>query len=343
MSIRVGIVGCGGTGTMHRSCIAVSDQAQLVAVWDIDQPKCRVKAEEWGADASPSFMALLERSDIDAVYVTTPTPSHCEIVLAALDHKKHVFVEKPLARTLEQGRTMVEAMERSGLVCMVGQCIRFWPEYRILKDALTDGRWGKLITARFHRTAGCPSWDAGNWFADGAQSGGAALDLHTHDTDFVVSLLGQPESVRSFGTYTEKNGWWQIVTQYVYPGGPQMYAEGAWYFVEEFPFNMSFRANFEGGILDYDMSRRRTLLFHPVKGKTIKPRLPRLPKMKGEGINISDLGAYYLEDQHFFECIVKGRKPETSTFKTSYESAQVVFAEIRSAEESRPVAISEMT
>ena len=105
---------------------------------------------------------------------------------------------------------------------------------------------------------------------------------------------------------------------------------------------MSFHANFEEGILDYDMSRRRTILFHPTKGKTVKPRLQRMPKLKAEGINITDLGAYFLEDQHFFECILKGREPETSTFRTSYQSSQVVFAEIRSAEENRRVTIAEM-
>lgn len=342
MSVQIGIVGCGGMGNMHRSCCVLSDAAKLIAVWDVDWEKCKAKASEWGVEACPSLEDLLSKPEIDAVFVTTPTPSHAEIALAVLNHKKHVFVEKPLARTLEQARMLKEAMARTDRICMVGQCIRFWPEYRFLKEAVTDGRWGRLVTARFHRTAACPSWDKGNWFADGEQSGSAALDLHTHDTDFVVYAAGIPDAVQSFGTYDRKAGWWQIVSRYIYPNGPQVYSEGAWYFVEEFPFNMSYRANFEEGILDYDMSREKPLWFHPKSGKPFEPELPPMPKLKGEGINISDLGAYFLEDQYFFECIAQGKKPDTATFETSYDSARVVFAEIRSAEEDRRVKIVEM-
>lgn len=341
MSIQVGVIGCGGMGNFHRSCCAASELAHLVAVTDIDQEKCRAKAEEWNAEACPSIESLLGRSDIDAVFVTTPTLSHAEIALAAIEREKHVFVEKPMARTLAQARSMADAMSRTDRVCMVGQCIRFWPEYRLLKESTADGRWGRLLSARFHRTCACPAWTTGHWFADEAQSGSAALDLHTHDTDFVVYLLGQPQSVQSFGTRDE-TGWWQIVTHYMYSDGPVVYGEGAWYYVEEFPFNMTYRAVFEAGILDYDMSRSRSLLFHPKEGKPSEPRLPKPPKMRAEGINISDLGAYLLEDQHFFECIKTAREPETATFRTSYQSIQVVFAEIRSAEENRAVPIAEM-
>ena len=342
MTVRVGVIGCGGMGNFHRLCCAASGSARLVAVTDIDQDKCRTKAEEWGAEACPSVQSLLERADIDAVFVTTPTPSHAEIALAALQRGKHVFVEKPIARTLDQARAMMDAMTRTDRVCMVGQCIRFWPEYRLLKEGTAGGRWGRVLSARFHRTCACPVWTTGHWFADESQSGSAALDLHTHDTDFVVYLLGQPQSVQSFGT-RDDTGWWHIVTHYMYPDGAAVYAEGSWYYVEELPFNMSFRVVFETGVLDYDMSRRRrTLLFHPKTGKPSKVRLPRTPKMQAEGINISDLGAYFTEDQHFLECIKTGREPETATFRTSYQSIQVVFAEIRSAEEKRPVAIAEM-
>ncbi len=342
LPVRIGIIGCGGMGNMHRASCALNELAELVAVADADPDICQAKAKDWGAEAAPNYKALLERSDIDAVFITTPTPTHAELAVEALEHGKHTFVEKPMARTIEQAKTMVDAANRTDRISMVGQVIRFWPEYRVFREAVAENRYGQLRSLRLHRTGGCPTWGVNNWFTEGTQSGSAALDLHTHDTDFVVFLLGKPDAVHSHGS-KDHTGWWSIITQYVYSDGPSVYAEGSWYYSEKFPFNMSFRAVFEEGVLDYDSGRDDTLLFYPKAGEPDKPRLPEIPKAQAEGINITDIGAYYLEDIHFFECIAKGQKPETATFQTSYEALQVVFSEIRSAEENKPVRIENLT
>ena len=74
--------------------------------------------------------------------------------------------------------------------------MRFWPGWSWLKTAIEDGRYGKVLAARFRRVSGPPGWSKGTYFK-GAESGGALLDLHIHDTDFIQFLFGRPTSVFS--------------------------------------------------------------------------------------------------------------------------------------------------
>lgn len=330
--IRIGIIGCGGMGKMHSQAALACGTAQLIAGADELVDKAKEFAEKFSCAWEPSPAALLKRSDIDAVMICTPTPSHHTLALEALAAGKHVFLEKPMARTLAQAEEVWAAAKRSNRCCQIGHVLRFWPEYVFLKEVVRDGRWGKPVQMKFVRVCAQPTWTANNWYIDPALSGGAALDLHLHDTDMVHFLLGIPKRVLSQGV-KDQTGWRSITTHYEYPNGPLVQAEGTWYHAEKFGFNMSYIAAFEKGVLDYNCSRSPSLLFYPNQGEAQEPKLPKPPATKpAEGINISDLGGYLLQDQYFFACVGAGKPPETATFEDGRNSLATVEAEIRSAE-----------
>ena len=78
---------------------------------------------------------------------------------------------------------------------MVAQVLRFWPEFAAIKDLLESGEYGSLRGAHFKRVISRPDWSGDDWFADPSKTGGAIVDLHIHDTDFVHYLFGKPSAV----------------------------------------------------------------------------------------------------------------------------------------------------
>ena len=140
---------------------------------------------------------------------------------------------------------MVKAVRAAKIKFMVGHVIRFWPEYQLLKQYADEKPLGPLVSLALRRFGEMPTGWKG-WFRKPALSGGAALDLHIHDVDYVLYLLGKPKGLDSVGAY-RGGSWDQIATHYHYPG-VGVTAEGGWWDAPE-PFEMAFRAVFAKGIL----------------------------------------------------------------------------------------------
>ncbi len=338
--VRLGIIGCGGMGNMHAQACLVSGAATLTAVADDYEENAKKLAQTANCDYHTNYKDLLSRGDVDVVMICTPTPSHYSLGMEALAAKKHTFIEKPLARKSDRARELVQEAEKQGVYTMVGHVLRFWPEYTILREALEDQRWGKLKAARFIRWSNQPAWSVGNWLLDPELSGGAAFDLHLHDTDMVLYLFGEPKSVFSAGV-KDYAGWRHITTHYFYEGdSPAITAEGGWYEGEKYPFRMGFVAHFEEGVLDYDCSRPQPFIFYPKEGDEQVPALPEVPKTKPvEGINVTDLGGYLLQDTYFFQQLAENKAPSRASFEVGLKAIQTVEREIQSAEKREVVTL----
>ena len=167
------------------------------------------------------------------------------------------------------------------------------------------------------------------WFRKPALSGGAALDLHIHDVDYALYLLGKPKSLDSVGV-CRGGAWNQIATHYHYPG-VAVTAEGGWWDAPE-PFEMAFRAVFAKGILSYSSKNQPLVCYE--KGKP--PALVNVPQPKtGDvqaGGNISSLGGYFNEVKYFVDCLKAGRAPETATAEDARDAVALVFREMASAQ-----------
>jgi predicted dehydrogenase len=180
-------------------------------------------------------------------------------------------------------------------------------------------------------------WAWKGWLLKAQASGGAALDLHIHDTDWILYTLGRPQAVTSQGRFS-KTGCDFIVTQYHYDKAMAV-AEGGWGFAPAFPFRMAFVALFEGGQVEFDTGNTPAFsLFGAGKTKPQKIKVkPAPPAPPIPGGNITDCGGYYFECQYFVECCQKKQAPAVVTPENAMEAVEVTLAELKSAETGKTV------
>jgi predicted dehydrogenase len=200
---------------------------------------------------------------------------------------------------------------------MIAQCVRFWPEYVALRQAVERGTYGALISLHMSRLGGRPIWSWENWFQDPARSGGAVYDLHIHDVDYVQSLLGMPDRVQATGRATGATGGIDAVhALYEYEGGPQVHLVGGWS-VAQIPFQAKFEAWFERGVLRYDGRGDPTLtLYADLEQTTPQPA------------EYEPGDAYYNEIAYFVDCLERGVEPERCPARSARDSLALVEREI---------------
>ncbi len=270
-----------------------------------------------GVKAYRDYAAMLADPEIDAIDICAPTGTHEELAVAALRAGKHVLCEKPLARNSAQARRIVEAARVAKGFFMPAMCIRFAPEWAFLKQAIHDGRFGKVLAATFRRVAEPPGWGQHN-FLNGERSGGALLDLHIHDADFVQYCFGVPRSVLATG-YTHLSGAIDhVITNYEVASGAMVYAEGTWAMTPGFGFNMSYTANFERATLDYDMSRGKDALKLAEKGQPARV-------IAGTGTD-----CYIEELRYFVDAIANQRPPSVVNADDGLKAVELCEAEEKS-------------
>lgn len=309
-------------GRMHANVYKQLPTAKLVACVDKNEETRSKYLEEFGLMAYATLEEMLAGEELDAIDICLPTYLHKDFSVRALEAGKHAFCEKPMAMNLAEADEMIAARDRSGKALMIGHCIRFWPEYALLKQIAEDGRYGQLLSLNLTRLAQFPSWSADNWLADETKAGGGVLDMHIHDTDFALYLLGQPSHISSVGNVDEKGPSYASTT-FSYPNS-FVHLEGGWNFPAETPFRMTFRANFESGAVFMDGGPMTIY----EEGK--KPFTPEFKKMEAQGGgNLSDLGGYYLELEYFVDRIQKGLPLEVVTAESSRETLKMVLEEIR--------------
>ena len=307
-------------GRMHASVYETLDGAELVVVCDKSADRLSDFATSFGCATFQDFDQMVA-SGIDVVDICLPTHLHKEFVLRAAAAGKQVFCEKPMALNLSDADTMIRACEDANVVLMIGHCIRFWPEYSLLKGLVESQELGKLLSLNLTRYGQFPSWSSDNWLADESKAGGGVLDMHIHDTDFAHFLLGEPHEMVSFGSI-DSTGPSQVFTTMVF-GGTVVHLEGGWNLPDHTPFRMSFRAIFENGAAIMDGGPLQ--IFE--NGK--QPVTPEFPKMQATGGgNISDLGGYYHELKYFVDCVTTNTPLKTVTPQTSRQSLATTLKEI---------------
>ncbi|HET6569039.1 MAG TPA: Gfo/Idh/MocA family oxidoreductase [Rhodothermales bacterium] len=148
--VRVALVGLGGHGLTIQRAVESAENLQVVAVCDLDPSEMRAAAERFGCDAVPSYDQVLARDDVDAVSLVTPNHLHRAQAEAAFAAGRDVFVEKPIANTVAEGLSMVQAAEAAGRVLMVGHNMRFSPAAQDARETIHQGRLGQIVSAEIH-------------------------------------------------------------------------------------------------------------------------------------------------------------------------------------------------
>ena len=325
--VRVGIIGLGMMGRTHYEAyeklpgvrvVAIADESPQRAAGDLSGTAGNVL--EGGLSKLPmdrikgftDYRELIKLADLDAIDVCVPTPHHLQVALDAIATGKHVLCEKPLARTADDAQKIADAAGKAKGLFMPAMCMRFWPEWAWLKKVIDQKTYGKVLSASFRRVASMPS----GWYKDGKLSGGAVLDLHIHDTDFVHFLFGKPTGVASRG-YTKTTGQIDHVsTQYLYKDIPHVQAEGAWCMADGFGFNMQYTVNFETATAVYDLKQAQNPMVYQ--------------NGQGTAIECAKETGYEGELRYFTDCCAKGLKPTVVTANDAVNSIRIVEAEVRS-------------
>ena len=286
-----------------------------------------------GVRRSTDAMALAGDPEVDVVDICLPTPDHVPVALAAVRAGKHVLVEKPLALDSRSARTLARAAAQSGRVAMVALCMRFWPGWDWLKRAIDGQTYGGVRSAHFSRLCAHP----GPTFADPIRTGGALLDLHVHDTDFVTHCFGLPRAVSSRGVIQDAKGKRpagkgannaidHVTTQYLFDSPLVVTAEGGWMMSPGFAFTMRYLVNFERATAVFDLANGASPLTLYHRGKSTQIRLP------------AGLG-YAAEIDYFLRCVRRGEPAERASVASAVESLRVVEAERRSVISGKPAAV----
>jgi predicted dehydrogenase len=257
---------------------------------------------------------LLADRNVDAVIVGLPTYLHKEYVLKAIQARKHILCEKPMALTAEEGRAILAALQGYDKTFMVAHCIRFWPAYEKAAALVREGTYGKVLSAHFERNSPKPRWAWEGWLLDERRSGGAILDLHIHDVDYVNDLFGAPAGIQAVGVREGDEGIGQVTALYSYSDGKRVTLDGGWSYPASFPFRMAFRIALEGATLEFNSLIDMNLHVHTASGEHLTPQLS-----EGDG--------YLHEQRYFFECVEKRRQPTAVTTESALQSLRLVEEE----------------
>ncbi|MCA1033987.1 MULTISPECIES: Gfo/Idh/MocA family protein [Bacillus] len=205
--IKIGVIGCGSIAKhRHLPEYHLNGRAEIMAVCDIVEERAMDMAALYHAEAYTSYEDLLENPEIDAVSVCTPNYLHAPISIAALKAGKHVLCEKPMAVSVEEAESMIEAARKYGKKLMIGHNQRFVPSHQKARAFIASGEAGKVYSFRTAFGHGGPE----GWSADGKDSWffrkseafiGAMGDLGVHKTDLIRYLLG--EEITQAGAFVE--------------------------------------------------------------------------------------------------------------------------------------------
>jgi UDP-N-acetylglucosamine 3-dehydrogenase len=186
-TIRVGIIGAGFWGQNHIRVFSELGNVELIAVCDIDPSRSKAIAEKYRVKPYTSVEDLLKRKDIDAIDICTPTTTHYPIAIAAIEHGKHVFVEKPMVSTSGEAKDLLAKAEETGLHVMVGFIERFNPGVQRVKRLIKSGALGEIVLAFAKRV--------GRW-PERIGDVGVVKDTAIHDFDIMRFIFDhEPRSL----------------------------------------------------------------------------------------------------------------------------------------------------
>ena len=334
--LNFAIIGIGGLGKLHlRNVVEMektSGEIKLVALCDVEEKRFTEEiVTNLGGDTSPLDLSayrlytdvndMLANEKLDFVITALPIYLHERIAVLALEKGLHVFSEKPMARNLEQCKNMIDKAKEHGKLLMIGQCLRYVPEYAKLKEYIDSKTFGSVIRAEFKRYAATPMWSWQNWLHDFEKSGCAALDMHIHDVDYVNWAFGKPKSVSSCATHA-KTRFDSIFTRYQYDD-KLVEASCDWGLTDSFPFSPAFLVRFENAVVKFE---NNVMTVCPKDGEAFVPELEQSDPYVSEVID-------------FINCIKENRAltdiPVTP--ESAMMSTKIALAEIESAEKGKVI------
>ncbi|MBQ8372509.1 MAG: Gfo/Idh/MocA family oxidoreductase [Clostridia bacterium] len=310
--IRVALIGIGGMGFVHYNAYKKVNDAEIVAVAD---PRVEMAKEKIGADNVNVYShidELLANEKVDMVDICTPSYTHADLAIKAMEAGLDVLCEKPMSVTTSEAERMLEVKKRTGKRLMIAHVVRFMAPYVYLKSVIESGELGKPLSVQMRRISSIPRWSWEDWMRNVSKSGGAPIDLSIHDIDFAQYVFGKPREILSMHKplACDTN---YIVSNLVYDGF-SVNIVGGW-FCCAMSFDASYVAVFEKGVVKSEY------------GKVIKcgeeVQLEVGVTSENTGINLTGADGYADEIAYFVDCIKKGIDPDRVTPESSLYSVSL--------------------
>lgn len=296
--MRVAVVGCGAWGKNHvRTHAAIGS---LAAVVDPVPGVAEAHAAAYGVEAR-TFDEVLADPAVDGVVIAAPAADHARLALAALAAGKHVFVEKPLALTVEDAERVVAAAAEADRVLMVGHLLQYHPAFLALRSLVDTGRLGELRYLYSNRL------NLGQF----RQEENSLWSFAPHDLSMLLSLVGEePDEVWATGAaYLTSDVADVTTTHLAFPSGPRAHVFVSWLhpFKEQRLVVVGSEAM---AVFDdrNDWPDKVVLFEHGVDWSEGRPRPQRA---EGVPVPLDETEPLRVECEHFLACIESGAAPRT--------------------------------
>jgi predicted dehydrogenase len=218
--LRWGILGTGGIARLFTSDLNLTDRA-VTAVGSRTQQSADAFASAFGIPrAHGSYEALAADPEVDVIYVSTPHPFHAEGARLALEHGKHVLVEKPFTLNAAEARAVVDLAAAKGLVVLEAMWTRWLPHMVRVRELLASGALGEVRAVLADHDQKLPV-NPEHRLQNPALGGGALLDLGIYPVSFAWDVFGAPSSVHAISSPTATGVDRQTAIIFGYPGGEQ--------------------------------------------------------------------------------------------------------------------------
>lgn len=327
--IRIGILGAGAMGAMHAAAYAGMADAEIVGVFARDLERARSVAALCGAEPFTDAGALARHAAVDAIDVCLPSALHAAFVMPALDQGKHVFCETPLALRLKEARQMRDAARRAGRLLQVGLLMRSVGAYAHVRDAVTSGAHGRLLSLA--------TWRLGSYFRPDAPDrkahyGDPSTELMTFDFDATLWLMGRPARLSASAVRMADGTPGEISTLLAWDGGRHATFTASGIMPVGSPFSAGFRALFERAAFELRMVFKGG--GPPESSFTIAGETgPPVP------VAIPGRNPYEVELQRFVDCIKGRADPALLDADRAIEALELSLATQRALAEGRSIGI----
>jgi myo-inositol 2-dehydrogenase/D-chiro-inositol 1-dehydrogenase len=323
---KIGFLGAGYIAGVHASILARDERVEVAAVYDIRKRQATQLAQSVGASVAHSVAEVLATCDI--IYITTPNTQHTELAILAVEERKHVFCEKPMATSINDARRVLKSVERSDGLFQVGHNRRFAPIYAELKRMLTESHRAHSAHVKMNRGELLNP----KWTGDPKITGGFLYETTIHMFDMLRFLFGEVKSLQAIGSkheYAEVDDFSVLV---VFESGMHATlassADASWLFpferVEVFCHHVT--------IVTREME---SLIFSEgLTGKHTELSMHQLSKEEKWG--------YAQEDRAFIDSIANGTPPAVTALD-GYKSVELVNAVYQSARNGRPIRFTNQT
>ena len=310
--LRIGVIGYGFIAKVHIANIIKFPYLKITSVFSRTR-----KSTEGLEDFSfyLDYKEMIKREQLDTVIIATPTYTHKEITCYCADQGINIFLEKPMARTLEECDAIIDSINENKIKFFIGHVLRFWSTYGSVKNYLIN-QYSKIGDIHSIIAKRLGSFPRRIWFADQSKSGGVILDLSIHDIDYASWILGNVESVSCKASKLSKYGmevFGESTTNLNFKKNKIAKCEASWAKPADFQF----------------------YTYTQIKGseRTIELDADKIYNDELLGIkNIfkSDNG-YYNQMKHFFDVILNKKRKFLVSAKEGKEAVKICLAAINSA------------